>query len=81
MQQRPPLMAISAGVKAISRQPAPTRPRRSAASTEAPATCNQQLASARQSLWKNRIALENVATTMTGADNNEKMTEDRKFPF
>jgi len=30
---------------------------------------------------KNRIALENVATTMTGDDNNENATKDPKFRF
>jgi hypothetical protein len=32
-------------------------------------------------LWKNQIAPGNVATTMSGDDNNEKSTEDPKFRF
>jgi hypothetical protein len=32
-------------------------------------------------LWKNQVAPGNVATTMTGDDNNEKRTEDPKFRF
>jgi len=32
-------------------------------------------------LWKNQLAPGNVATTMTGDDNNEKPTEDPKFRF
>jgi hypothetical protein len=32
-------------------------------------------------LWKNQLAPGNVATTMSGDDNNEKSTEDRKFRF
>jgi hypothetical protein len=32
-------------------------------------------------LWKNRIALENAATTMTGNDNDKNSTEVPKFRF
>jgi len=32
-------------------------------------------------LWKNQRAPGNVATTMTGDENNEKPTEDPKFRF
>jgi hypothetical protein len=32
-------------------------------------------------LWKNQRAPGNVATTITGDDNNEKSTEDPKFRF
>jgi hypothetical protein len=33
------------------------------------------------SLWKNQLTPGNVATTITGDDNNEKSTEDPKFRF
>jgi hypothetical protein len=32
-------------------------------------------------MWKNQLAPGNVATTMTGDDNNEMSTEDPKFCF
>jgi hypothetical protein len=65
------------GVKPAGRTARPARPTLRAVVRMAAEAAAQPV----RWLWKNQLALENVATTRAGDDDNENSTEDPKFRF